>query len=521
MASAAVDPEQPRVLVVDDSRIVRATIGKHVKGVYDVREAADGEDGWSALVADETIRVVISDLSMPRLDGFGLIERIRASSDARIRSVPIIMISGDDEEQPRKRASALGATAFITKGVGGGELLARLEALIKSPPAPAHVAGVVVTPTITPPAGVTVAATFSPPAGVSAAAAVRTTHTAGVTPTPSRFSNAMETARVAEQEATALEAARVLAAEQAAEQARVQAAAQAATQSAMQSATQSTAQSPSPSAGQTAEQARVQAAEQAVNDPLTGLLTLSALVKQGAQLFAYARRHQLALSVMRVMLDDSDALRAKVGDKVADQILVAVAKLLSSRMRKEDCVARTGPGEFAVALPAATRAGAARLAERLSQEVRQAKIVWQGQAVKISASIGVADTVSDGGESFADIYSAAAKRVDRAREQGGGLVVANDVSQEDLDAAVQPATPVTAGGLSIDQALRMLAAGRGAELEVHVPELARTVYPLVKFCDEMFEKASASRQNSVLKAAELLLLKTQPMETLKQRGFLE
>jgi len=441
MASAAVNPDKPRVLVVDDSRIVRATIGKHVKNVYDVREAADGEDGWSALVEDATIRVVISDLSMPRLDGFGLIERIRASGDARIRGVPIIMISGDDEAGPRKRASSLGATAFITKGVGSGELLARLEALISMPPVPAEPV---------------------PPARPAA----------GVTPVPSPFATAIEAARV-EQEA------------------------------------------------QAAEAARVQAAEQAVNDTLTGLLTLSSLVKQGAQLYAYARRHQLALSVMRVMLDDFDTMRSKVGDNVADQILVGVAKLLASRMRKEDCVARTGPGEFAVALPAATRAGAARLAERLSQEVRQAKIVWQGQALKITASIGVADTISDGGESFADIYSAAAKRVEKAREQGGGQVVANDVTDADLDAAVTPASPVSPAGLSVDQALRMLAAGRGAELEVHVAELARTVYPLVKFCDEMFEKAAATRQSSVLKAAELLLLKTQPMETLKQRGFLE
>src|ERR1700744_3225846 len=130
MASAPVNPEKPRVLVVDDSRIVRATIGKHVKNAYEVREAGDGEDGWAALVGDTQIRVVISDLSMPRLDGFGLIERIRACPEPRIRDIPIIMISGDDEAEPRRRASALGATAFITKGVGGGELLARLEGLI-------------------------------------------------------------------------------------------------------------------------------------------------------------------------------------------------------------------------------------------------------------------------------------------------------------------------------------------------------------------------------------------------------
>ena len=423
MASAALNPEKPRVLVVDDSRIVRATIGKHVKNVYEVREAADGEDGWQALVDDPSIRVVISDLSMPRLDGFGLIERIRTSTDERIRTVPIIMISGDDEEHPRKRASALGATAFITKGVGGGELLARLEALISM--------------------------------GSAGAAA--------------EVAQAMRAAQEAE----------------------------------------------------TAEAARVLAAEQAVNDPITGLLTLSSLVKQGAQLFAYARRHQLALSVMRVMLDDFDLMRSQVGDGVADQILVGVAKLLGSRMRKEDCVARTGPGEFAVALPAATRAGAGRLAERLTEEIRMAKIVWQGQTLKITASIGVADTVSDGGESFADIYSAAAKRVERAREQGGGQVVANDVTQAQLDAAVTPAASVAPMGISVDQALRMLAEGRSSELEVHVAELARAVYPLVKFCDEMFEKGSTNRQSSVLKASDMLLLKTQPMATLKQHGFLD
>ncbi|HEY4374757.1 MAG TPA: diguanylate cyclase [Burkholderiales bacterium] len=439
MALAAVNTQKPRVLVVDDSRIVRATIGKHVKNVYEVKEAGDGEDGWTALVGDDQIRVVISDLSMPRLDGFGLIERIRGSDEPRIRDIPIIMISGDDEAEPRRRASALGATAFITKGVGGGELLARLEALITSAPVPQAT-----TPGITPPAAV----------------------------------------------------------------------AQAAAAAAAEPQTQELAEA--------AEAARVAAMEQAMNDPLTGLLTLSALVKQGAQLFAYARRHQLALSVMRIVLDDFGALRARVGDGVADQILVGVSRLLASRMRKEDCVARTGPGEFAVALPAATRAGAARLAERLAEEVKLAKIVWQGQTLKITSSIGVADTVSDAGESFADIYSAAARRVERARTLGMGQVVADDGGMETTTGAgVKTAATQALAGLSVDQALRLLAEGRGDELEAHVAELARAVYPLVKFCDEMFEKAASKNQSRVLKAAELLLLKTQPMETLKQQGYLE
>ncbi|HEX4327539.1 MAG TPA: diguanylate cyclase [Burkholderiales bacterium] len=445
MAAAVVNPEMPRVLVVDDSRIVRATIGKHVKNVYEVCEATDGEEGWTALMGDDQIRVVISDLSMPRLDGFGLIERIRASNEPRIRDVPIIMISGDDEAEPRRRASALGATAFITKGVGGGELLARLEALI----GPAQSA---------------------PASAAPAPLAV---------PAPNPQRTAEEVAQQAHEAALAAQRAQ-----------------------------------------DAVEAARVAAVEQAMSDPLTGLLTLSALVKQGAQLFAYARRHQLALSVMRIVLDDFGAMRAHIGDGVADQILVGVGKLLSSRMRKEDCVARTGPGEFAVALPAATRAGAARLAERLADEVKQAKILWQGQTLKITCSVGVADTVSDPGESFADIYSTAARRVERAREQGIGRVLSNDGSEES-DTTVKPATPLEMAGLSVDQALRLLAEGRGAELEVHVAELARAVYPLVKFCDEMFEKAATTHQTRMLKASELLLMKTQPMETLKQNGYLD
>ena len=121
----------PRVLVVDDSRMVRATIVKHIRERFDVREEADGEAGWQTLMVDPAIQVLISDLSMPKLDGYGLLQRIRASSIARIRELPVIMISGDEEESARSRAKELGATDFITKGIGTVELVARLDALVK------------------------------------------------------------------------------------------------------------------------------------------------------------------------------------------------------------------------------------------------------------------------------------------------------------------------------------------------------------------------------------------------------
>lgn len=121
----------PRVLIVDDSRMVRATIIKHIKGRFDVREEGDGEAGWQTLMADPGIQVLISDLTMPKLDGYGLLKRVRESDVARIREMPVIMISGDEDESARHRAKECGATDFITKGIGTSELLARLDALVK------------------------------------------------------------------------------------------------------------------------------------------------------------------------------------------------------------------------------------------------------------------------------------------------------------------------------------------------------------------------------------------------------
>jgi diguanylate cyclase (GGDEF)-like protein len=125
------DPALPRIMIVDDSRIVRATIIKRIRDRFEVREAGDGEDGWEALLVDTAIQLVITDHSMPRLDGYGLIERIRASKVARIRDLPVIMISGDEGEAARERAKDLGATDFITKGTGTAELLARLDTLVE------------------------------------------------------------------------------------------------------------------------------------------------------------------------------------------------------------------------------------------------------------------------------------------------------------------------------------------------------------------------------------------------------
>jgi len=127
-ATDAAAQDKPRILVIDDSRVIRRAISKILNAEFQITETEDGEAGWNALLADPSIQVVISDVEMPGLDGYALICRIRATEDARVRAVPVIIITGGQDEVTRERAFACGATDFITKPIDGVQLLARARA---------------------------------------------------------------------------------------------------------------------------------------------------------------------------------------------------------------------------------------------------------------------------------------------------------------------------------------------------------------------------------------------------------
>lgn len=124
---------KPRVLVVDDSKVMRLAAAKVLGGAYDVVHARDGEDGWETVSQDDTIQVVFTDLSMPNLDGYGLLERIRNAEDPRLRELAVIVVTGEeDDEGSRERALAQGATDFITKPFNSVDLQARAKAHVSS-----------------------------------------------------------------------------------------------------------------------------------------------------------------------------------------------------------------------------------------------------------------------------------------------------------------------------------------------------------------------------------------------------
>lgn len=115
-----------RILIVDDSRMVRASLSRHLAGVYEIREEENGESAWQSLVLDHSIEAVISDLQMPVLDGFGLLERVRNCKLKRLREIPFVLISGDDDAEIMEKAESMGVSDFINKGINAAELKTRL-----------------------------------------------------------------------------------------------------------------------------------------------------------------------------------------------------------------------------------------------------------------------------------------------------------------------------------------------------------------------------------------------------------
>ena len=129
--AVAVRNEVVRVLVVDDSLVIRKVIEKKLKHEFDLVMAEDGEAGWEMLRQDDRICVLVTDMEMPRLDGYAFISRIRASDDARMRDIPIIAITGAEDEESKERAFACGTTDFVVKPIDTMQLLARVHALAK------------------------------------------------------------------------------------------------------------------------------------------------------------------------------------------------------------------------------------------------------------------------------------------------------------------------------------------------------------------------------------------------------
>lgn len=101
------------ILTVDDSRTMRDMLRLTLAGAgYRVVQAVDGVDGL-AVLAEEKPDAVVTDINMPRLDGFGFITEVRRI--AQFRTVPILVLTTESDAAKKARAREAGATGWIVK----------------------------------------------------------------------------------------------------------------------------------------------------------------------------------------------------------------------------------------------------------------------------------------------------------------------------------------------------------------------------------------------------------------------
>lgn len=113
-ASAQTEPAAKRILVVDDSLTVREVERKLLENRgYQVDVAVDGMDGWNC-VRLRSYDLVISDVDMPRMNGIEFVSMIK--SDARLKVIPVMIVSYKDREEDRDRGLDAGADYYLAKG---------------------------------------------------------------------------------------------------------------------------------------------------------------------------------------------------------------------------------------------------------------------------------------------------------------------------------------------------------------------------------------------------------------------
>jgi len=352
----------PKILIVDDSRMVRASLIKQIRHRFQIREESDGESGWGALLIDPSIRLVLTDLGMPKLDGFGLLERIRGSKVQRIHELPVVIISGDEDDEARQRALDLGANDFVSKGAGCAEMTARLESML----------------------------------------------------------DLTDTRRI-----LAL-----------------------------------SGQNP-------------------IIDPTSGLATPAYLNHNGEQLLAQVRRRQTAISVMVVEIDHYEQLIEGHGLRVADLITSKLAKIISSKVRREDTISQLSGSRFAVLSPSTSIAGCCAFALRLQRAMEKLVMTYREERIRITISVGIAGSETDGVQSVESLVEAATERVLFGVARGGSRII-NNQGEVDESAAENYGRRL----ISIDQALLQLRIGAEDDVMDRLPEVITTIMPLFSLLEE-------------------------------------
>lgn len=118
-----------KILAVDDSRVMRDLLGAAlISAGYDVATAEDGEHGLR-MAQEHRPDAIITDINMPKMDGFEFMETIR--QDTAFRSTPILVLTTEFSKEKKARARNAGATGWIVKPFEHEKLIAALRRVVR------------------------------------------------------------------------------------------------------------------------------------------------------------------------------------------------------------------------------------------------------------------------------------------------------------------------------------------------------------------------------------------------------
>jgi len=395
------------ILVVEDSAIQAELLRRTIAAAgYTVLVARDGAEGLAMAQAHRPT-AVISDVTMPVMDGFAMCSRLR--QDPELRDTPVILLTALSDAQDVVHGLNAGADAYVTKPYRGPYLLTRLAELLAEPP-PRDEAALTTSVKIN-------GTTFQVHAGTRQILGLLV----------STYENAIVQNRelVVAQDALAM------------------------TNHELEEKVRSrTLELERANADLHQEVARRQVLEQqlrelALLDPLTGLFNRRLLQDALEREAARAHRTGLPLGIIMLDIDLFKRINDVHGHVAGDEVLRWLGQFLHDSVRGEDVACRYGGEEFTLLVPGASRENVVLRAEQIRLGVESGSMIeFNGQQVgPITVSLGVAvfyAGATSGPTCVADALHAADAALYSAKQQGRNRVVQATVLCDNADSASDP-----------------------------------------------------------------------------------
>jgi diguanylate cyclase (GGDEF)-like protein len=162
--------------------------------------------------------------------------------------------------------------------------------------------------------------------------------------------------------------------------------------------------------------------ELSITDDLTGLFNRRYLIRALEAEFIRSIRYKRNFSVLLFDIDDFKQINDRHGHSCGDAVLITLASLLKGCIRGSDMVARYGGDEVAVLLPETEKPKATEVAEKLRTLIEGTPFEWQGKAISITCSIGIASAPEDRIANWNDLLDKADQALYRGKGTGKNVV---------------------------------------------------------------------------------------------------